>query len=649
MAVPSRAHTAEHEVERLERDLAAARSDLEKLRGQRQSSTGIKLLQRVMADRLVLDHLPQFVCLLDHDHRILYLSRTIPGRQVEMLLGMSVLQLIPPEDSKRYLESFERAWTTRQPTIVEYESTSGRSWQTHFVPFIDAGRVELMLASSLDISERVREQKALREFDTRLRHAIDVAGMGTWMRNWRSDAVVWDDAMCAIFGVTQEGAPKTYAQFLDLLHPEDRERVDASIDRGCESGEFEIEYRVLRPSGEVRHVRAKGAIQFDAYGEPFGTLGAAFDVTDRKRMEEQLYQRQKMEAIGELTAGVAHNFNNLLSVIIPNIELCLDDVSPEVCERLADAENAAHRAADLVRQLMLFARHDKHPARIPVNPTETVRRVATICRTTFDPTICIEIAIDADVPHVLGNPAQLEQVLLNICLNARDALADARTPSPHVDIALSRTSDAGLRIRVRDNGPGMDEQTRSRVFEPFYTTKEVGRGTGLGLASAYAIVSDHGGRVRCESQLGHGATFEIELPGISEGRPITERDPRREVATSPPKTILLVDDEELVRRTTHAVLSRFGYTVVESTNGEQALALIAAESVSIDLVVLDRSMPGLSGERVLERIHELAPELPVVLFSGQPFETASTARAAAELLKPIRMDELLRTLRQLLH
>jgi two-component system, cell cycle sensor histidine kinase and response regulator CckA len=637
------------EIERLERELAEVRAELETLREQQQSNTSTRLLQRVMADRLVLEHLPQFVCLLDRNQRIMYLSRTIPGRQVEMLLGMSALQLIPPDDGKRYLDAFERAWTTCQPTIVEYQSTSGRCWQTHFVPYLDSGKVELMLSSSLDVTDRVGEQKSLREFATRLRHAIDVAGMGTWTRDWRTDSVAWDDAMCVLFGVTQEGAPKTYGQFLELLHPEDRARVHASISRGCASGEFEIEFRVLRPSGELRHVRAKGAVQYDAHGEPFGTLGAAFDVTDRKRMEEQLYQRQKMEAVGELTAGVAHNFNNLLSVIIPNIELCMEDVPPHALERLADAEHAAQRAADLVRQLMLFARREKHPARIAVNPVDTVRRVAAICRTTFDPIICLEIIVDGDIPNVLGNPGQLEQVLLNICINARDALMDARTHAPQVDISVSRTAEGDVRIRVRDNGPGMDERTRSRVFEPFYTTKEVGRGTGLGLASAYAIVSDHGGRMRCEAEVGRGATFEIELPGISAARTNTSPEAPREVPQSALKTILLVDDEELVRRTTGAVLSRFGYQVVESCSGEQALALISSRSVPIDLIVLDRLMPGLSGESVLDRIREVAPELPVVLFSGQPFETQATTHAAAELLKPVNKDELLRTLRTLLH
>jgi CheY-like chemotaxis protein len=362
-----------------------------------------------------------------------------------------------------------------------------------------------------------------------------------------------------------------------------------------------------------------------------------------------VYQRQKMEAVGELTAGVAHNFNNLLSVIIPNLELCMDDVTPDVCERLVDAEHAAQRAKDLVRQLMLFARHDKQPARVPVNPADTVRRIAAICRTTFDPAICLEIELDADIPHVLGNPGQLEQVLLNICINARDALMDARTQSPHVSITLDRTSEGDLRIRVTDNGPGMDERTRSRVFEPFYTTKEVGRGTGLGLASVYAIVSDHGGRVRCESQLGSGSMFEIELPGIAAVQPSVAPEMPREIPASAPKTILLVDDEELVRRTTRAVFSRFGYQVLESNNGEHALALIEDGSEPIDLIVLDRSMPGLSGEHVLERIRAIAPELPVVLYSGQPFESDATAQAAAELIKPINIDELLRTVRHLLY
>jgi two-component system, cell cycle sensor histidine kinase and response regulator CckA len=330
------------------------------------------------------------------------------------------------------------------------------------------------------------------------------------------------------------------------------------------------------------------------------------------------------------------------------VELCKYDAPPLMAAQLDDIEHAALRAADLVRQLMLFARREFDARKTVIDPIGTLRRTVEICRTTFDRGIRLELGIGPDIPRILANAGQIEQVLLNICINARDAFQEARTRGPNIEIRIDRSAAGAVRIRVTDNGPGMDEQTRSRVFEPFFTTKDVGRGTGLGLASVYAIVHDHAGRVACESRPGHGTTFEIELPGLPSSALASEPLAESPVVAGGTETVLVIDDEALVRRATRAMLEHGGYRVLECADGEAALEIFAEQHGAIDLVVLDRSMPGLSGEQVFVRLKAIASDVPIVLMSGHAGASAVTGRAAAALTKPLGIETLLHTVRRVL-
>jgi len=233
---------------------------------------------------------------------------------------------------------------------------------------------------------------------------------------------------------------------------------------------------------------------------------------------------------------------------------------------------------------------------------------------------------------------------LNICLNARDALHSAQTAQPRIEITLTRSHGGSVSMRISDNGPGMDEATRGRVFEPFFSTKEVGRGTGLGLASAYAIVSEHQGRIRCESGPGRGACFEVELPPSAA---MPERPPIK-VTQEPARgseTILVVDDEPLVRRACAAMLAHGGYRVLQAEDGQQAVDLVRSRREPVALVLLDRSMPGLSGDQIVARLREIDAELPVAMLTGQPGHGPLDPFTIA-LAKPIDAGQLLREVRR---
>jgi two-component system cell cycle sensor histidine kinase/response regulator CckA len=635
--------TVDPRIEELEKENAALRRRLLELepRPERREED---VVRRLLGERVVLENIPDVVCITNREHRILYLNRTVPGRRVEEMIGTCSLDHLEDHARAEYVATCERAWATGVTQSLEVESRSGYWWQTRLVP-IKSEAGTLLLGTSADVTLQKRSQAALRESESQLRQAIEASGMGTWTWDQHTDENLWDATVCTIFGITPDRVPRSYEAFLDYVHPDDRDDVSASVARYFETGVLtDQRYRIVRPDGEVRHVLSKGTPVRDAQGTPVGLRGGIFDITEHKRLEEQLRQVQKMDAIGQLTAGIAHNFNNLLSVILPNVTLGRARANQEVLGHLSDIEHAANRAAEMIRQLMLFARPEGQAKKTPIDIVATSRRTVEICGTTFDRKISIDLDAAENVPAVAAHAGQIEQVLLNICLNARDAFAQAETESPRIQILIDRASPGMVRIRVSDNGPGMDEATRSRVFEPFFTTKAVGHGTGLGLASAYAMVIEHHGRIRCESRPGEGSTFELELPAVELAEPAAVRKAVESFERGT-GTVLIVDDEPLVRRAVRGILERGGYKVLESVDGIEGLETFTQQRESIDLVLLDQSMPGLSGDQVLLKLMEMAPQLPVVLLSGLPGPAARLGHATAVLTKPADAATLLCTIR----
>jgi PAS domain S-box-containing protein len=634
-------------IEELEKEVAKLRSQLATVPTPAPRSVEA-VLERLLGDRLVLANLPDIVTILDRQHTIVYLNHTIAGRDVNDMIGRNALDFIPPSQAARYIETFELAWTTGDVQSLEVRTVSDLYWDTRFVPVKEGDRVMFVLGTSIDVTDRRRAELALRESENRLRQAIEASGMGTWVWDGKRGDVTWDEALCRIFGIAFGDAPADFQGFLTHVHLDDREMVGRTIAHNRETWVYEdFEHRIVRPDGEVRHVLSRGNVLHDEDGKPIGFRGCVFDITTRKRLEAQLHQAQKMEAVGQLTAGIAHNFNNALSVIIHNAALCRDGADAETAEQLAEIEYAGKRAAEMVRQLMIFARSDSHARKSAIDLARSARRTLEMCRRTMDPRIVLELDAATDLAPVHGNAGQIEQVLLNICLNARDALEQSRTPSPRIQITVGAQGPDRVRVRVADNGPGMTEQVRAHLFEPFFTTKEVGRGTGLGLAMAYSIIADHQGRIECTTRPGEGTSFEITLPAaeLNELSALTgEAGPARGGS----ETILLIDDDQAVRRALREILVRGGYAVLEAGDGPSGLSIFEREQERIDLIVLDRSMPGLSGDTVLARLAQAGANVPIVLLSGHPGAGGEGGRAAAVLTKPTDRPTLLRTVREVL-
>lgn len=410
----------------------------------------------------------------------------------------------------------------------------------------------------------------------------------------------------------------------DLLHPRG---ADASFPCALCDPETRdlVEGPITRPDGTRLLVeQAVRPVVGDRAGELVVTLR---DVTERHRVAGQLRQAQKMEAVGRFAGGVAHEFNNLLTTIIGNLALLEEPSRTDAAchARVRKATVGAERAATLVRQMLAFGRRAEL-SRSVVDVVPLVDEVVEFMRRSIDRSIAVEWQAPATLPPILGDAGQIHQVLLNLCLNARDAVATRAAQGPPFKPTIrlgaseipapqgARGAGRWISVEVTDNGVGMDEETRARAFEPFFTTKELGQGTGLGLSVVYGIAEQHGGRVACDSERGRGTTCRLMLPATEQALA-----PVRVVPETPERgsgRVLLVDDEPLVREAGRAMLEHLGYEVEEAAGGREALALFEREPRRFDAVLLDLSMPEMTGEQTLEALRAVRSDVRVVLCSG---------------------------------
>ncbi len=437
-----------------------------------------------------------------------------------------------------------------------------------------------------------------------------------------------------------------------------------------------VEYPLLAKSGQLRQVVWSHAAVVGPSGQVTSVIAAGIDLTDRRRLEEQVVGMQKMEAVGTLAGGIAHDFNNILTGILGNLDLArrsLPDGSP-VSESVQEAIRASERAAALIRQLLEFSRRSPLERRA-VDLKKVLQEVVHLVSETIDRRIEVAWTAPNDLWAAAADGNQAHQVLMNLCVNARDAVLErledrggGEAPPGGYAIRLAaenasvgdayrrafpyaQTGDYVL-LTVSDNGAGMDDATQRRVFEPFFTTKKLGRGTGLGLSTVYGIVKQHDGWINMESVPGEGTMFSVYFP-----RAVAAEDaegPCDEAPESRPgrERILLVDDEAMIRELGRKVLAGGGYKVITASNGREALEIFARERNRLDLVILDLTMPLLSGLEVFDKMRELAPDVRVILSSGNPtgpeLNGPIKARPTAFLQKPYRPDALSRIVRDVL-
>jgi PAS domain S-box-containing protein len=517
----------------------------------------------------------------------------------------------------------------------------------------DTGAVR-RVGSVMDITEELLAEQRLRE----QADLLDKAQDAIIVRDLDHRITYWNKSAERLYGWTAAEAVGRPAD--QLLHQGVRSFSDA-IRHVLEHGEWTSEMAKKTRDGRNIVVQSRWTLVRDAAGRPKSVLVIDTDVTERRKLESQFLRSQRMESIGTLAGGIAHDLNNVLAPILMSVALLREKFTDEESASILDMlQQSAQRGASMVRQVLTFAR-GVEGQRVPVQPRDLLADIEKICRDTFAKNLVIRLEVAPDTRPVLGDPTQLHQVLLNLCVNARDAMplggvltlgVENLAPEPR---AAALPAEAGpgpyVRIRVSDTGDGIPAEIHERVFEPFFTTKEVGQGTGLGLSTVLAIVKSHGGLVQFQSEPGRGTTFEILLPTTGEGAAAPE-EPPLELPRGHGELILVVDDEASVRNLTGQTLEAFGYRVIKAVDGAEAVSLFVQRRQEIALVLTDMLMPVMDGPATVHALLRLEPRLKIIAASGLGADANATKVLSMGvkhfLPKPSSAEMLLTTIRQVL-
>ena len=519
-----------------------------------------------------------------------------------------------------------------------------------------------------------KEVEARKRAVAELENTLDATTDGIWTWHLEANTLSFSPKYYTMLGYAPGAFPPGFETWKDLIHPEDLDRALSVATRWLEykQDEYENELRMRTADGDYRWIRVRGrVVERDEAGEAVYMIGNHEDVTERKlaeqerrELEARLRQSQKLEAVGTLAGGIAHNFNNLLFPIVGYAEMAADELpldSP-VRRHLTGILNAALRARDLVSQILAFSRKAETEME-PVQISPILNESLKMIRASIPTTVEIRHEMNATGP-VMADPTQIHQVVMNLCTNAFHAMEEAGgTLTVRLEeVEISPEAAAGhpgaepgryARIRVSDTGVGMEPAVVERVFEPYFTTKGQGKGTGLGLAVVHGIMVEHGGFVTVESEVGRGSTVSVHLPLIEPAGTAADVSlPETGAACRGTERIMVVDDERSIVRLLRQMLEGLGYTVTAREGSLDALTAFSRAPDRFDLVITDMTMPNLTGDKLARRIREIRPEIPVIICTGfsdriSP-ETAEAEGVTACLIKPIPRADLARAVRRAL-
>ena len=587
------------------------------------------------------------------------------GYQQSEIIGQPISRILPPDRLGEPSRSLMRLVQGDQ--VVRHETVRVRrdGQQIHVAltisPLRDAnGKVIGDSAILRDITERKKMEETHRRSEASFRSFVQNAPYGILRTTPAGRIVQVNPALVAMLGYESEEQVVGLNMGTDVYrNPEDRQQATQWSREGDSVQNVESEWK--RKSGEIFTIRSAAHVVRDSEGRVEFLEGFIEDISERRALEQQLRQGQKMEAIGQLAGGVAHDFNNLLGVISGYAELISDQVeaASELHGSVTQIRKAAERAASLTRQLLAFSRQQVLETKV-LNLNAIVEDMAKMLPRLLGEDIEVKVALDPELGKVKADQGQIEQVIMNLAVNARDAMTGGGrlafcTGRARYDSELAQKHPPMIPgnyalLSVSDTGMGMDKQTQAHIFEPFFTTKERGRGTGLGLAMVYGFVKQIGGYIWVESAPGAGTTFEIFLPVVRDSQPEPSPAPQKGATKSGTGTILLVEDEESLRTLTRAILEQAGYTVIEASNGAEAVRLAEKRSLAIDALLTDMVMPEMNGPTVAERVSRIHPEARIAYMSGYAgFHSGEEpVRNGAIISKPFTRDQLLQKLAEAL-
>ena len=571
----------------------------------------------------------------------------------EQLVGRNVMEFVPPDDHEsartRIRMVLERgsAPTVEQRLVALDGSIRHVEVGAACISFEDRPAIQLVLR---DLSESRRSESLLRQITENVREIFYLARLDPPELQYVSPA--FED----ITGRTVEDIYRNHLVWFDGIHPGDLPRVKRTHAE-MKGQEYELEYRIVRPDGTLRWVHERNFPVRDENEKPVAVAGIVEDVTERKLLEEQLFQAQKMESIGRLAGGVAHDFNNLLMVILNAARFAEEDLDPSspAREDIAQVISAAERGAKLVKQLLTYSRKQLVTPKV-VNVNEIISDTKDLLERTIGEDIALLINLSDDAWHTSIDPNQLSQILLNLAVNSRDAMArggtvaiETRNTMVDEDFALRHPDmEPGpyVTISVSDTGTGIPRDIVDMIFEPFFSTKSKAEATGLGLSMVYGIVKQAGGHVSVYTEDGIGTTFNIYLKASDENAELPEKTMRPALRAGRGEKVLVAEDDPAVLEATVRMLSRHGYRVIKASSGEKALEVVSRESEPVDVVLTDVVMPRMSGRELASHMRVNRPETKIIFMSGYTGDMIGRHGVLGSdenyIQKPFTADELLR-------
>ncbi len=631
-------------------------------------------------NRMLFETLPIGLAVCDMEGRLFYVNQayaSIIGYSIKEVLNLTYWEITPTEfdeQEQEQLVSLEKTGCYG-PYEKVYIHKDG-----HHVPVRLSGVLiseegqEFIWTSVEDVSERTADllqeiaerrqaEKALRESETLLKNAQRIAKIGHSIWDEKENREVYASGeLGSIFGLPPGGLDSNFDEHLSSVHPDDIDRVKTVNEQlHSDHSTFNVDYKIVRPDGEVRHVREIAELEFDETGEPLRTISTIQDITEQKRLEDQLRRSQKMDAIGQLTGGIAHDFNNILGIIMGNLSLLKDQIvnDENALKRVAVINKSAKRAANLTKQLLCFSR-DQATDEVESDISCLILDMDSLVSRSLTPEVEVDRQLTENLWLVSINLGDFQDTLLNLVLNARDAMPNGgrltiETHNCMLEKAYctqhpNATPGEYVLLSVSDTGEGIASEQIDKIYDPFYTTKEVGKGTGLGLSMVFGFITRSNGHINVESEPGVGTTFHLYLPRAAERRlagNIVDQQP--EALLRGNKKILVVDDEEELLNLAKESLETLGYRVLTAENGIEALERLIEHS-DISLLFSDVVMPGgMSGYELAEQAMGSRSDLKILLTSGHTEKASGQVQQKYTLImKPYALEDLARRLQSLL-